>query len=131
MEPGARRSGAPVLIGWILSGVVILVLAADACAQLAGIEAIRAEMAAAGFPFETAPIIGFTAAACAIIYAIPRTAFIGAILISAFFGGAIATHVRLGEIASPPQILSVLLGVMAWGGLYLRSAPLRALVAAR
>jgi hypothetical protein len=131
MELHTMRTSPSVWIGRALSGLVIVVLAADASVQLAGIDAIRAEMAATGFPYETAPIIGFIAAACAITYAVPRTAFVGAILISAFFGGAIATHLRLGEIASPPQILSVLLGVMTWGGLYLRNAPFRSLLAVR
>lgn len=128
MNSAIENTLAMVWIGRLLSGLVVIALAVDASVQLAGIDPVAAEMAATGFPIETAPIIGSIAAACALIYAIPRTAFIGAILISAFFGGAIATHLRLGEIASPPQIVSVLLGAAAWGGLYLRSPKLRSLL---
>ena len=66
--------------------------------------------------------------ACAILYAIPRTAVLGAILTTGFLGGAICTHFRLGEIGSPPQLISLLLGVMTWGGLYLRDSRIRTLL---
>jgi hypothetical protein len=68
---------------------------------------------------------------CAVTYAIPRTAMLGAILITGFFGGAICVHVRIGEIGSLPQIICLLLAAMAWGGLYLRDTRVRALIPLR
>ena len=65
---------------------------------------------------------------CAILYALPPTAILGAILVTGFLGGAICTHFRLGRMVSPPQIVSLVLGVMAWGGLYLRIGDLRNLL---
>jgi hypothetical protein len=121
-------SPAAIWVGRTLSTFVVVVLAADAVAQFLTIEAIRAEMTAAGFPTELAPAIAFVAAGCTLLYAIPQTAPLGAILITGFLGGAICTHLRLGEIASPPQLVSLALGLMTWGGLYLRNPQVRALI---
>jgi hypothetical protein len=63
-----------------------------------------------------------------VFYAIPQTAVLGAILVTGFLGGAICTHFRLGSIVSPPQMISLVLGVMAWGGIYLRYPALRTLL---
>ena len=64
---------------------------------------------------------------CAIVYAIPRTSVLGAILLTGYLGGATATHVRVGE----PFFLPILVGVVIWLGLYLRDTRLRALVPLR
>lgn len=66
--------------------------------------------------------------ACAILYAIPATSILGAILVTGFLGGAICAHVRIGELGSPPEIVSLLLGVLTWRGLYARDPRIRALL---
>jgi DoxX-like family len=66
--------------------------------------------------------------ACAVVYAIPRTSVLGAILLTGYLGGATATHVRVGD---PQFIMPVVLGVLVWGGLYLRDDRLRALIPLR
>jgi xanthine/uracil permease len=71
--------------------------------------------------------LGIVEIACAVIYAIPRTAVLGAILVTGYLGGAIATHVRIHDNFIPP----VVMGVLAWLGLYLRDARLRALLPLR
>ena len=126
-----QTSTRPSLAGWLLSGLVILALLADAAVNLFAPELLAANMQAEGFPIALAPTLGIMMLLCAVIYAIPRTAMLGAILITGFFGGAICVHVRLGEIGSPPQIICVLLAAMAWGGLYLRDARIRALMPLR
>lgn len=126
-----QTSARPSLAGWLLSGLVILALLADAAVNLFAPELLAANMQAEGFPITLAPTLGIMMLLCAVIYAIPRTAMLGAILITGFFGGAICVHVRLGEIGSPPQIICVLLAAMAWGGLYLRDARIRALMPLR
>jgi hypothetical protein len=65
--------------------------------------------------------------ACTIIYVIPQTAVLGAILLPGYLGGAVATHVRIGE----PFFAPIILGVLVWGGLYLRDGRLRELVPLR
>jgi hypothetical protein len=65
-------------------------------------------------------VVGPIILVCAILYAIPATAVLGAILVTGFLGGAICAHVRIRELGSPPEIISLLLGVMTWGGLHAR-----------
>jgi hypothetical protein len=114
--------------GRTLSGLVALALLADAVSILMFPASMQANFAATGFPDSAAPMLGIIVLVCAALYAFPRTAVLGAILVTGFLGGAICTHFRLGEIGSPPQIVSLLLGVMTWGGLYLRSMRLRSLL---
>jgi hypothetical protein len=71
--------------------------------------------------------LGILELVCTVLYAIPRTAVLGAILLTGYLGGAIATHVRIGDDFTPPVIMALLL----WGGLYLRDARLRALLPLR
>lgn len=66
--------------------------------------------------------------ACAVVYAIPRTSVLGAILLTGYLGGATATHVRVGD---PAFFMPVIVGVLVWGGLYLRDDRLRALIPLR
>jgi hypothetical protein len=117
--------------GRLLSGFVVIALLADAAVNLFASDMLKATMEAEGFPVAMAPALGIIILICAIIYAIPRTAFLGAILITGFFGGAICVHFRLGNIGNPPQIICLILAIMAWGGLYLRDPRLRALVPVR
>ncbi len=123
------RKGA--LLGWVLSAIVILALAADAAVDLFFPSLIKAEMEATGFAADHAGSLGMIILVCVILYAIPRTAVLGAILTTGFLGGAICAHFRLGELGSPPQLISLFLGVLAWGGLYLRDQRVRALLPIR
>ena len=68
--------------------------------------------------------IGITELVCTILYVIPQTAVLGAILLTGYLGGAVVTHVRMGE----PFILPALFGVVLWLGLYLRDPRLRVLI---
>jgi len=77
-----------------------------------------------GIPINLALGLGILEVSCAIIYAIPRTAVIGAILLTGYFGGAMLTSIRIGE----PWIMQFVVGVMAWGGLWLRDLRLKELL---
>jgi hypothetical protein len=107
-----KQSPAAVWTGRALSAVVVALLAADAVVQFLAPEGIRAEMTAVGFSIDQAPVIASILVPCTLLYAIPRTAPLGAILITGFLGGAICTHLRVGEIGSPPQLISLVLGLM-------------------
>ena len=115
-------------IGTVMSALVVLALLADAATQLFVPHVLKAEMDATGFALNLATPLGIIMLVCGVLYAIPRTAFLGAILITGFLGGAICTHFRLGEFASPPQFICLLLGILTWGGLYLRDPRLRELL---
>jgi hypothetical protein len=114
--------------GRVISSLVVLALLAVAATMLFSRSAAHAQLAATGFADSAGPVIGIIALVCALFYAIPQTVFLGAILVTGFLGGAICTHFRLGTIGSPPQMISLVLGVMAWGGLYLRYAEVRRLL---
>jgi hypothetical protein len=73
-------------------------------------------------------VVGPIILACAILYAIPGTAVLGAILVTGFLGGAICAHVRVGELGSRPELISLLLAALTWGGLYARNPRIRALL---
>ncbi len=108
----------PVL-GLLISGVIKIV-------QPAGAE-LDTEMKRLGWDMTLATSLGILEIACTVLYVIPRTAVLGAILITAYLGGATATHVRISD----PFFGPVILGVLIWLGLYLRDARIRALVPLR
>ena len=118
-------------VGRGISAIVVLVMAADAAIDLLAPDMVREPMQATGFPMALAPVLGVVSTLCAIVYAIPQTAVLGAILISAFFGAALCTHLRVGELGSSDELICVLVAVLAWRGLYLRDARVRALLPLR
>ena len=116
--------------GRILSGLVILALAADAAGKLFAPEVMIANSPPLGLPADPAfhRLLGGILAVCIVLYAVPRTAFLGAILLTGYLGGAVATHLRVGSPLVGFTLFGVYLGIVVWGGLYLRNATLRALV---
>lgn len=129
--PASAGMSLATRIGRCMSAIVVVALGADALAQLLTLPVLRVEMEASGFPVTLSPVLGAITMSCVILYAISRTAMLGAIVLTGFLGGAIATHLRLGEIGTPPQIICLVIGAMAWGGLYLRDPRLRALLPVR
>jgi hypothetical protein len=107
---------------------VVVTLVADGAIQLVAPEQIASTLRETGFAMSQTRIVGPIVLACAILYAIPATAVLGAILVTGFLGGAICAHVRIGELGSPPELISVLLGALTWGGLYARDPRIRALL---
>ena len=120
-----------VWTGRILSALVVVILVADAAVTLFAPHLLKAEMAAVGFPADLAPILAMLMLLCAAAYAYPPTSVLGAILVTGFFGGAICLHLRIGEIGSPPQLVCLAIGLMAWAGLFLRDANVRAVLPVR
>jgi hypothetical protein len=80
-----------------------------------------------GYPENVIVPLGIVLTGCTILYLIPRTAVLGAILLTGYLGGAIATHVRVGESMFSIS-LPLIFGVLLWGGLYLRDNRLRKLI---
>lgn len=119
--------------GWIISGLLILFLLFDAIIKLVPLDVVKLTMGELGWPTDaaTARTLGVLTLACTVLYAIPRTSALGAILLTGYLGGAMATHMRIGNPMLTHTLFGLYLGVMAWGGLYLRDARLRALVPLR
>jgi len=116
------------IAGYGLSALTLLLVLADAGTILLNPAKLQAEMNLTGFPMTLAPALGTIELIAAILYAIPRTAVLGAILIAAFFGGAICAHFRLGELGSLSQCIATSIGILAWAGLWFRDARVRALL---
>jgi hypothetical protein len=114
--------------GRIMSAFVVIALVADGIIQLFAPAQIANMLQETGFAMDLTRVVGPIVLACAILYAIPATAVLGAILVTGFLGGAICAHVRIGELGSPPEIISLLLGAMTWGGLYARDSRIRAIL---
>jgi hypothetical protein len=114
--------------GRIMSAFVVIALVADGAIQLFAPAQISSMLQETGFAMDLTRVVGPIILACAILYAIPATVVLGAILVTGFLGGAICAHVRIGELGSPPEIISLLLGAMTWGGLYLRDPRIRAIL---
>jgi hypothetical protein len=114
--------------GRVLSGFVSLFLLFDGGARLVGFAPYREGLAPFGYAVELAPWIAVSLLVSTILYLMPRTAILGATLVTGYLGGATATHVRVG---SPWFLFAVAFGVMAWGGLWLQDPALRALIPIR
>ena len=108
-----------------MSAFVVIALVADGTVQIFAPAQIASMLHDTGFAMDLTRVVGPIILACAILYAIPATAVLGAILVTGFLGGAICAHLRVGELGSPPEIVSMLLGVMTWGGLCLRDPRIR------
>lgn len=108
----------------ILAGLVILFLLVDGAGKVLRLAPYVEGTAKVGYPVSCLVPLGIVLLVSTILYAARRTAVLGAILLTAYLGGAVATHVRLGQ----PFFIPVLFGVIVWGCLYLRDERLRALL---
>ena len=128
-RPSARAKVArSVIAGRVLSTIITLLLVLDGAVKLFPVKAVIEGSAQLGYPPSTMPAIGITLLACVILYAIPRTSVFGALLLTGYLGGAIATHVRVQNPLFSHVLFPTYVAVFVWGGLYLRNAKLRALV---
>lgn len=115
--------------GWVMSGLVIAFMLMDAAMKLMALPIVTETSGALGFVgADVARELGAVLLVSTLLYAAPRTAMLGAILLTGFLGGAIATHLRVGSPLFTHTLFGVYLGVLLWGGLYLRDARLRALI---
>src|ERR1700728_1705307 len=114
--------------GRILSALVVIALVTDGTIQLFAPAQIASMLQETGFAIDLTRIMGPIILACAILYAVTASAVLGAILVTGFLGVAICAHVRIGELGSQPELISLLLGAMTWGGLYARNPRIRAIL---
>ena len=126
--PEAAKLHRALWAGRTMSAAVVVALLADSTVQLFAPAQIASMLQETGFAMDLTRVVGPIILACAILYAIPATAVLGAILVTGFLGGAICAHVRIGELGSPPELISLMLGALTWGGLYARDARVRALL---
>ncbi len=132
-DPTVPISKGALWTGRVLSGLVILFLIFDIVVKLIPLDIALTTSVELGYP-STASFargIGILLLICTALYAYPRTSILGAILLTGYLGGAIATHVRVGSPIFSHTLFGFYLGLMLWGGLYLRDLSLRVLIPLR
>jgi DoxX-like protein len=117
--------------GRILSGIPVLFLLADGVMKLIKPAFVVEATVRLGYRESVVLCLGIVLLTCVALYVIPRTSVLGAILLTGYLGGAVATHVRVGDPLFSHALFPTYLGVMLWGGLYLREDRLRALIPLR
>lgn len=111
----------------IITGLVALFLLMDGVMKLVKPAFVVEETMRLGYPERVIVPIGMVLIVCTILYLIPKTAVLGAILLTGYLGGAVATHVRAGEPVFS-VVFAIVFGVLVWLGLYLRNPTLRLLI---
>lgn len=127
---GTISNGA-IWTGRVLSGLAIVFLLFDGAMKLVPLDIVITTSQQLGIPTELARTLGVLTLLCTILYAIPRTAVLGAILLTGYMGGAIYTHLRADSPLFTHTLFGVYLAVLIWGGLYLRDERVRALIPLR
>jgi DoxX-like family len=117
--------------GRIMSALPALFLFIDAVGKLLKPAPVVEGTVQLGYPESVLLGLGIVLLTCTVLYVIPRTAIFGAILLTGYLGGAVATHVRVGSPLFSHILFPVYLAVLIWGGLYLRDERLRALIPLR
>jgi hypothetical protein len=122
---GVSPSGKQIWTGRVIAVLLVLFLLVDAMGKVLRLAPYVEGTARVGFPDGALVPLGVVLLACTLLYAIPRTAVAGAVLLTAYLGGATATHVRMGE----PFVFPVVFGVLVWAAVYLRDRRLRTAIA--
>jgi hypothetical protein len=127
-QPVSNRA---IWTGWIISGLVIAFMAFDGGIQVLAFDFVTKGMTDFGIPGDYARPLGLVTLLCTALYAVPRTSVFGAILLTGFLGGTIATHLRGADPLLPHIVAALAIALFVWGGLYLRDGRLRALIPLR
>lgn len=117
--------------GRIMSALPVLFLLMDGVMKLIKPAPVVEATVGLGYPEAAILPLGIVLLFCTVLYVIPQTCVLGAILLTGYLGGAIATHVRVGNPLFTHTLFPIYLGVMIWGGLYLRDVRVRALIPIR
>jgi len=123
-----RNNAKTIWAGRILTILPVAFLLFDGTIKLMRLPPVSEAFARLGYPESQAIGIGILELACLAVYLIPRTSRLGAVLLTGFLGGAISTHVRIGDPLFSHVLFPIYVGAMIWAGLWLRDDRLRALV---
>jgi len=122
---------AAIWAGRVLSALVVAFMLFDGGITVIAFDFVTKGMAEFGFPVDYARPLGSVMLLCTLLYAVPQTAVLGAILLTGFLGGTIVAHMPRPEPFLPHIVIALLMGAIVWGGLWLRDPRLRALVPLR
>lgn len=115
-------------VGYIFSGLPVLFLLMDAVGKLVKPEPVIIATTELGYNESVIVPLGVILLICVVLYVVPLTSVLGAILLTAYLGGAVATHVRVGSPLFTHTLFPVYLGIFLWIGLYLRMSGLRDII---
>lgn len=114
--------------GKIMSGLASLFMLFDVTIHILGLPVVQDAFIQLGYAPSVAFPLGILGLACVVLYLIPRTSILGAILLTGYLGGAVATHVRVGDPLLSHVLFPAYIGILFWGGLYFRNEKLRELI---
>jgi hypothetical protein len=120
-----------VTVGRGITALAVLFLVFDTVVKFTSVPAVAESMNQLGYPVSYAVGIGVLEVICLAVYLIPRTSVIGVILLTGYLGGAIASHVRVGNPLFSHVLFPIYIAALLWGGLYLRDARVRSIISAR
>ena len=127
-DTGDMNSSGMLWMGRVLTALFALfILAASVAPKLAGATVVDETLSQLGWPTHFGLMLGLIELGCLVLYLVPRTSVLGAVLMTGFLGGAMATQVRVGSPLFSHQLFGIYLGLFMWGGLWLRDVKLRAL----
>ena len=126
MTHEATVSKGRIWTGWIITGLIAAFTLFDAVGKFAKPAPVIEGFARTGWPIDLAVPLGAILLTCTVLYLIPRTSVLGAILLTGYLGGAVATNLRLHNPLFSNTLFPVYFGVLVWIALWLREAPLRA-----
>jgi hypothetical protein len=133
-SPGAQAATGSRKAQWagrLMSGLAILFMAFDSLGKVLGLAPFIQGTTEMGYAASAVLVLGIVELACLVFYVIPRTSVLGAILMTGWFGGAIATHMRIGSPLFSHTLFPIYVAILVWGGLFLRNERLRALLSLR
>jgi hypothetical protein len=126
--PAGPNSKKMVWAGRIVSGLTVVFLLLDAVMKVIKARFVVEATMQIGYPESVIAGIGVVLLVCTLLYVIPRTSVLGAILLTGYLGGAVATHLRVGDPLFSHVLFPVYVGIMVWGGVFLRDERVRALI---
>jgi hypothetical protein len=127
-SPPTSPSKAQIWTGRVLSAIIVLFLTMDAAGKFMMPKPVVDASEHLGLPLAFTHNLGFILLFCIVLYVIPQTSILGAILLVGYYGGAVCTHLRVGDPLFTHALFPVYFGIITWLGLYLRDTRLRALV---
>jgi hypothetical protein len=124
-------SNATMWTGRVISALVVAFMIFDGGIQVMAFDFVKEGMTQFGIPAELARPLGIVTLICTLLYALPQTSVLGAVLLTGFLGGTIATHLRGTDPLLPHVASALVIASFVWGGLWLRDPRLRALMPLR
>lgn len=129
--PVATTSRGRLWTGRIVAGIIAAFMLLDAIMKFINPAPVREAFARTGWPVHLSPVLGAILLASTILWLVPRTSILGAILLTGYLGGAVAANVRLEEPLFSHTLFPVYFGVLLWGSLWLRDPRIAALIPLR